>query len=246
MPKSPLPTSSTYLNSNQFCINIPEKSIETLKGDELTAFYRQYQINRSRRVLVVDDNPEMRFLFIRTLIHAGYQVDSAESGSIAWNILQHRNFDLLITNSQMPKMTAVELIAKMRKQSITTPVVMSAGTSPKKELEQCLTRRSNGTLISPPSEPELLQLVSSILGTTRTLPDTEESLQRDCTGTGIREEFQNSARVNIDTRPSFRLEPELRKFLNSPSTSPTFSRFTERWKSPRRSNGCAIAGSRHD
>jgi PleD family two-component response regulator len=92
-----LPSSKTgrYLNSHRIDHNLTQELIEMLKVDELAAFYLQYQTHRTRRVLVVEDDFDTRFLNARALLRAGYQVDSAEDGAIAWDMLQEKKYDLL-------------------------------------------------------------------------------------------------------------------------------------------------------
>src|SRR5258706_16426352 len=65
------------------------------------------------RILVVEDDPLLRLLNTETLMDAGYQVDAAEDGAAAWAALQRFDYDLLITDHDMPNVTGVGLLKKI-------------------------------------------------------------------------------------------------------------------------------------
>ena len=56
-----------------------------------------FQPNSPRRILVVDDDSDVRRLNTEVLIHFGYHVDAAEDGAAAWETLQLKNYDLIIS-----------------------------------------------------------------------------------------------------------------------------------------------------
>jgi PleD family two-component response regulator len=72
----------------------------------------QNQPNSGQRVVVVEDEHDLRQLTAEVLIDAGYQVDVAEDGATAWAALQLSKYDLLITDQFMPKVSGVELPKK--------------------------------------------------------------------------------------------------------------------------------------
>src|SRR6266850_2286293 len=80
------------------------------------------------RILVVDDDFDIRQLSAKVLRNRGYQVDAAEDGAAGWEALQTSNYDLLITDHNMPKVSGVELVKKMRAARMTLPVVLASGT----------------------------------------------------------------------------------------------------------------------
>jgi DNA-binding response OmpR family regulator len=78
------------------------------------------------RILVVDDDRDIRQLSAEVLIHSGYEVDTAEDGKAGWEALQIKAFNLLITDNNMPKLTGVELVRRLRSARMALPVVMAA------------------------------------------------------------------------------------------------------------------------
>ena len=68
-----------------------------------------------KRVLVVDDEKEIRDLFRRVLETAGYEVETAESGEQALAILERDKFPLLLFDLNLPGIDGIELCKRARK-----------------------------------------------------------------------------------------------------------------------------------
>jgi len=65
-------------------------------------------------ILIVDDSHTVREMERRLLVRAGYQVTTAQNGQEAWNLLRLNDYDLLISDVDMPQMNGIELVAKVR------------------------------------------------------------------------------------------------------------------------------------
>jgi DNA-binding response OmpR family regulator len=94
----------------------------------------QPQPNARRRILVAEDDPDIRRLNTEVLAASGYHVDAAEDGAAAWDALQLDNYDLLITDHDMPKVSGMELLQKLHDSSMKLPVIMATGTLPEEQL----------------------------------------------------------------------------------------------------------------
>ncbi|MFK3775043.1 hybrid sensor histidine kinase/response regulator [Pseudomonas sp. NPDC089406] len=68
-----------------------------------------------KRVLVVDDSLTVRELQRKLLSHRGYDVAVAVDGMDGWNALRSDDFDLLITDIDMPRMDGIELVTLVRR-----------------------------------------------------------------------------------------------------------------------------------
>ncbi len=68
------------------------------------------------RILVVDDEPDLRTLYELTLLREGFRVDTAESLAQAFACLQEQRFDLVITDMRLPDGLGLELIRYIRAQ----------------------------------------------------------------------------------------------------------------------------------
>ena len=65
-------------------------------------------------ILVVDDDPNARCSFRRTLEEAGYLVVEAENGREAWKAVVDRFFDLVVLDISMPEQDGIEVICSIR------------------------------------------------------------------------------------------------------------------------------------
>jgi len=88
-----------------------------------------------QRILLVDDDKDVRQVFAELLTRSGYRVDTAEDGEAGWKKLDTPGYapdgyDLLITDNQMPNLTGVELIRRMRPGRPALPVILASGTAP--------------------------------------------------------------------------------------------------------------------
>lgn len=65
-------------------------------------------------ILVVDDSHTVREMERRLLVRAGYAVTAAQNGQEAWNLLRLNDYDLLISDVDMPQMNGIELVTRTR------------------------------------------------------------------------------------------------------------------------------------
>lgn len=69
---------------------------------------------KGMRVLLVDDNPENRFIINRYLIGTGIQIVEADDGLRAFDLYRKETFDLIFMDINMPVMDGIESISKIR------------------------------------------------------------------------------------------------------------------------------------
>ncbi len=67
-------------------------------------------------VLIADDNATLARVIEFNLGEAGCQTTTVNDGREAWEVLQNRNFDAVITDYQMPGLTGTELCRRLRQQ----------------------------------------------------------------------------------------------------------------------------------
>ncbi|MEK9952073.1 MAG: sigma-54 dependent transcriptional regulator [Curvibacter sp.] len=65
-------------------------------------------------ILVVDDEPDLRTLYELTLLREGYRVDVAETVAGAWQQLQERRYEVVITDMRLPDGLGIELLQRLR------------------------------------------------------------------------------------------------------------------------------------
>ena len=76
------------------------------------------------KILVVDDEAGVREMLIDSLNMQGYQVSGAVDGQAALREIHDGDFDLVITDVNMPKVNGFELLERMRTMGNETPVIL--------------------------------------------------------------------------------------------------------------------------
>lgn len=69
---------------------------------------------RQKRILVVEDSITVREVERQMLVRAGYFVDTAVDGVDGWNAVQKQSYDLIVSDVDMPRMTGIELVRRLR------------------------------------------------------------------------------------------------------------------------------------
>lgn len=118
---------------------------------------------RLGRVLVVDDEPEVRKPIILSLTKAGFEVVEAEDGDQAIKRLNSDDnplmVDTILCDIRMPRINGTEAIAYFRTQYPSVPVVVLTG-YPDVELAVSLLRQGvMDYLVKPVSKDELLTVI---------------------------------------------------------------------------------------
>jgi CheY-like chemotaxis protein len=93
------------------------------------------QPHRLRRILVVEDEGDLRQFYLSVLARDGYHVNAAADGEAGWQALQAAGFasggyDLLITDNKMPGLSGVELIEKVHSAHMELPIILASGAMP--------------------------------------------------------------------------------------------------------------------
>ncbi len=118
-------------------------------------------------ILVLDDDPDMRALMQRHLVGAGYEVKLAENANAASETIAAQRPDLIIADVNMPEVSGVEFVSKLRKdaRSAGIPVIYLTGMEQTSELA---VKTVGFPLLSKPVAPrELLALVKRQLPSAR-------------------------------------------------------------------------------
>jgi EAL domain-containing protein (putative c-di-GMP-specific phosphodiesterase class I) len=119
------------------------------------------------RVLVVDDEPEMRHLMTRMLQSAGYDVRSAPDGEEALHLLDTDSVDLVVTDLQMPKADGLTVLRRIRERNEELPVLLVAGEPTTDSAIRAVRYRATEYLTKPFDPETLLDAVRRALQMTR-------------------------------------------------------------------------------
>ncbi len=101
------------------------------------------------RVLVVDDNHANQVLLRQQLKHLGHEVSVRGNGAEALRAIQNQDFDLIITDCQMPLMDGFELTRRLRARGHTLPIWGFTAHATARERERCLAAGMDECLYKP-------------------------------------------------------------------------------------------------
>jgi two-component system alkaline phosphatase synthesis response regulator PhoP len=119
------------------------------------------------RILVCDDEPHITCTLALRLRKSGYEVEVAENGLVAWELIERSAPDLVISDCQMPVMDGLELCRRIRNdyRFVQVPIVLLTAKAyelPTKVLQREL---DISAVVSEPFSPrDMVQLVQVLTG----------------------------------------------------------------------------------
>src|ERR1044071_953184 len=127
----------------------------------------------SGRILVVDDDPQIRRVLRTTLIAQGYEVLDARSGDDALERVRSEKLDLVILDMNMPGMNGIETCRSIRSNSDIAIIMLTVRDSEADKVE-ALDAGADDYVTKPFGAPELLARIRAALGR---LPQVARRLQ---------------------------------------------------------------------
>ncbi len=118
------------------------------------------------RILVIDDDDQIRDVFRQILEHAGYEVEVAPDGLEGIRLFKEKNIDLVITDILMPGMGGLETIMELRLASPDVKIIAISGgdhIAPEYYLRVVKNFDTMCELKKPVSSQDLLSAVDALL-----------------------------------------------------------------------------------
>jgi two-component system KDP operon response regulator KdpE len=106
------------------------------------------------RILVVDDEPQIRRVMRATLVAKGYMVSTARNGEEALDKVREERFDLVLLDINMPGIGGMEACRIIRSQS-EIPIVILSIRNAEKEKVEALDAGADDYITKPFSMPQL-------------------------------------------------------------------------------------------
>jgi DNA-binding NtrC family response regulator len=113
------------------------------------------------RILLVEDDPDVRVAFEHILLDAGHEVDTAQTVSGGDELLSCRDYDLLVTDGRLPDGTGMTLADQAKERDIPTLIVTAYAFNLRGEAGVDLSRYN--VLLKPMRPSELVDEVVRIL-----------------------------------------------------------------------------------
>ena len=119
------------------------------------------------KILIVDDSPTMRRILINTVVKAGYpDCKEAEDGRDALAKLMAGDYDLLMTDWNMPNMNGLELVEAVRADDKlkSIPILMVTTRNMKEDIVNAIKSGVNGYIVKPFDAKTLNTKITEIIG----------------------------------------------------------------------------------
>jgi two-component system phosphate regulon response regulator PhoB len=118
----------------------------------------------SSRILVVDDDPDIRDVVSAMLEAVGLVVTTCTSAEEALSTVQSDAFDLMVLDWNLPKMTGVELCRTIRREhGITLPVLFLTANASSQDMVEAFASGADDYVVKPFRAPELGARIFSLL-----------------------------------------------------------------------------------
>lgn len=123
---------------------------------------------RVKRILLVEDEKKISLIIEKYLIRENYQVSCVYDGEEAINEFDKSNFDLVLLDMMLPKISGEQVIEHIRKHS-DTPVIMVTAKVEEEDRIKGFQLGADDYVIKPFSPKELMERIKAVLR--RTEPD---------------------------------------------------------------------------
>ncbi len=118
----------------------------------------------SNRLLVVDDEPDLRTLYELTLLREGYSIETAAGVEDAWSLLQEERFAAVITDMRMPDGCGIDLLARLEQASRPEKVIVITAYGSPENAVQALKAGAFDYLTKPVDLKQFRQVIASAVG----------------------------------------------------------------------------------
>ncbi|MDH5437175.1 MAG: response regulator [Gammaproteobacteria bacterium] len=118
------------------------------------------------KILAVDDSQTIRNIIQKILEGVGHAVTTADDGPDALEIARKEQFDLVLSDINMPKMSGISLLSKLRRlpEYEHTPILMVTTETGGYKKEKSKSSGASGWIQKPFTEETLLKAVKKIIG----------------------------------------------------------------------------------
>ena len=112
------------------------------------------------KILVVEDDPNLREAIVDSLMLKGHQVQDACNGSEAVKIIAQSSLDIILSDINMPEMDGLELLAHVKKNQPWLPIILMTAYGDVGQAVKAMQLGANDYLMKPFEVQELLSLIN--------------------------------------------------------------------------------------
>lgn len=115
------------------------------------------------KILIAEDDRELRQLFYHVLIRSGYSVKGVSNGKEALEELEKEYYDLIISDIMMPVMDGYELVRRIRSSGSTIPILMITAKEAFDDMRQGFLSGTDDYMVKPINVNEMVLRIGALL-----------------------------------------------------------------------------------
>jgi len=128
------------------------------------------------KILIAEDDRELRRLFAHVLLKNGYTVKEVGNGKEALDAIDAEYFDLIISDIMMPVMDGYEFVSLLREAGNTTPVLMITAKDAFDDMRQGFISGTDDYMIKPINVNEMVLRVGALLRRAQMINDRKQTI----------------------------------------------------------------------
>ena len=128
------------------------------------------------KILIVEDDRELRQLFSLVLMKNSYTVKGVSNGKEALVAMENDYFDLIISDIMMPEMDGYEFVRQLRESGNTTPVMMITAKDAFDDMRQGFLSGTDDYMVKPINVNEMVLRVGALLRRAQMIHDHRQSI----------------------------------------------------------------------
>lgn len=128
------------------------------------------------KILVTEDDKELRRLFAHVLIKNGYSVKEVSNGKEALEAIDGDYYDLIISDIMMPVMDGYELVRSLREAGNTTPILMITAKDAFDDMRRGFLSGTDDYMVKPINVNEMILRVQALLRRAQMIHDRKQSI----------------------------------------------------------------------
>lgn len=128
------------------------------------------------RILVAEDDAELRRMFCRVLSRSGFQPVSAADGEEALALLEREYIDLIVADIMMPRVDGYALVRQLREAGDNTPVLMITAKDSFDDMQQGFLSGTDDYMVKPVNVNEMVLRISALLRRAKMISERRQTL----------------------------------------------------------------------
>lgn len=120
-------------------------------------------MNDKIKILVIDDDPEIRFTFEALLSAEGYHVEVAETGMEAIRKTEKKRFNLALIDINLPDVNGIQVLTKLAEGNPKMRKIIVTGFPTLANAVDAVNKQANAYLIKPVDIPHMLEIIKEQL-----------------------------------------------------------------------------------